>query len=175
MDDLKTKVESKKRNRIIKIAIVVLAIALLLFGFKEYRDGKEQATNSQENIVNIEIRCDELIGNLDVLKDPNLKEYIPEDGIIYKGTCPITSGETTVFEVTDKVCKDNDIQIEYSYTAGYGGYYIEGINYLYEFSAGKYSGWLYTIDGESPMYGADKLTLKGGETIVWNYTVDYRG
>ena len=176
-DTLKSKIAEKKRARWGKWAIFALfVVATIITAFK-YNQGGGQIVPGEESSsgeVTIEIRCDDLVGHSELLNDKSLEKYIPEDGVILKTSCEIKPGETTVFDVTDQACKINDVQIEYSYTPGYGGYYIEGINYLYEFSAGKYSGWLYSIDGEMPSYGADKMKLSGGEKIVWEYTVDYR-
>ena len=172
---LKSKIAEKKRSRWGKWAIFVLFVVATLLSAYKYNQSKGQSPAAGGNDhVTIEIRCDSLVGHPELLNDKNLEEYIPEDGVILNTTYQIKSGESTVFDVTDAACKANDIQIEYSYTPGYGGYYIEGINYLYEFSAGKYSGWLFSIDGEMPSYGADKMKLSGGEKIVWEYTVDYR-
>ena len=40
------------------------------------------------------------------------------------------------------------------YTPLYKSYYVEGINQLYEFDCGKNSGWMYSVNGEYPNYGA---------------------
>ena len=175
-ENLKNKIDGKKKKRIGKWAIFVLFVVATILSAYKYSQSKgdNPSIDGGKDQVTIEIRCDALVGHPELLNDKNLTEYIPDDGVILNTQYQIKSGESTVFDITDAACKANDIQIEYSYTPGYGGYYIEGINYLYEFSAGKYSGWLYEIDGESPMYGADKMVLTGGEKIVWNYTVDYR-
>ena len=70
--------------------------------------------------------------------------------------------------------REQEIQIEYADSSIVNGCYIEGINYLYEFSAGKYSGWMFSVDGEVPNYAANQVKLQGGERISWYYVVDYR-
>ena len=54
----------------------------------------------------------------------------------------------------------------------YGSVYIRGINYLYEFSCGPLSGWMYKVNGEYPNYGCSKYKLKDGDVIEWVYTCD---
>ena len=76
---------------------------------------------------------------------------------------------STVFDVLNKVCRDKNIQVESSYTPMYGSYYVEGINYLYEFDGGKLSGWMYKVNGWFPNYGCSSYTLKDGDEIVWCY------
>jgi len=50
--------------------------------------------------------------------------------------------------------------------------YIRGIHYLYEFSCGPLSGWMYRVDGEFPNYGCSRYVLRDGQTIEWVYTCD---
>ena len=112
--------------------------------------------------------------NPEKMTKPELWKYIPENGIILEEeTCTIETGET-VFDVLNRVCKEKDIQIEYSYTTGYDSYYVEGIQYLYEFDAGKRSGWIYRVDEKNTNYGCSQYKLKGGEKIVWEYICDYK-
>lgn len=54
----------------------------------------------------------------------------------------------------------------------YNSVYVEGINHLYEFSAGELSGWMYKVNGVYPNYGCSQYVLKDGDVIEWNYTVD---
>lgn len=171
--DFSKKIKDKKKRRIAVFVLAILIIAGLLASTKI--EGVNMAVKkiTGKNKVTIEIRCDELSENMSLLKKPELEDYIPKDGVILKETEYSVDGKTTVFDILDKACKENNIQVEYSYTPIYESYYVEGINYLYEFDAGKRSGWNYFVNGESPDYGASKYTLEGGEKIVWWYTVDY--
>lgn len=117
----------------------------------------------------ITIRCDTILDNWSDL-DPAKGAYVPEDGCILPVvTVEFTEGET-VFNVLERVCKQYDIQLEYSWTPMYDSYYIEGINYLYEFDCGFESGWMYKVNGWFPNYGCSSYKLVGGESIVWCYT-----
>ena len=53
------------------------------------------------------------------------------------------------------------------------GAYIAGINNIYEFDAGKNSGWMYKVNGVLPNYGVGSYKLKDGDSILLFYTVDY--
>ena len=175
VNDFEVKVKNRKRHRITSLLVLGVILIVAISSLLWYRANGGFNGKGDKGRVYIEIRCDALSKNMDALNDQALRDYVPEDGTILPRTeVEIVKGETSVFDVTDKVCRDMEIQIEYSYAPGYGSHYVEGINYLYEFSAGSYSGWLYSVDGDSPNYGADKVMLKGGEFIVWNYTVDYR-
>lgn len=122
--------------------------------------------------VTIEIRCDTLAQDLSKLENPALEAYVPADGTILPKTKVKVKQGSTVFDVLNKVCRNKNIQVESSYTPMYGSYYVEGINYLYEFDGGKLSGWMYKVNGWFPNYGCSSYTLKDGDEIVWCYTCD---
>ena len=46
--------------------------------------------------------------------------------------------------------------------------------WLGEFTNGKYSGWMYTVNGSHPSLGLNEYKLTGDEEIVWHYVDDYR-
>ena len=54
----------------------------------------------------------------------------------------------------------------------YGSVYVQGINYLYEFSCGPLSGWMYKVNEVFPNYGSSKYELEDGDVISWVYTCD---
>lgn len=128
--------------------------------------------NGETVEVSIEIRCDVLSEDLSKLKKPELEDYVPEDGAILEKTTVTMNKGQTVFDLLNKVCRDNNIQLETSYTPTYASYYVEGINYLYEFDAGNLSGWTYQVNGKVPHYGASSVKLKEGDVITWQYTCD---
>ena len=126
-------------------------------------------SENPENLCTITIRCDTVFDNVEAL-DEAKKPYVPEDGqILPVVTVEFIPGET-VFDVLKRVCDAADLQIEYSWTPLYDNYYIEGINYLYEFDCGFESGWMYQVNGWFPNYGCSDYELKGGEEILWVYT-----
>ena len=117
----------------------------------------------------VTIRCDTILNNLNEL-DPAKAPYVPKNGCILPVVkAEFTEGET-VFDVLKRVCGQNGIQLEYSWTPMYGSYYIEGINNLYEFDCGSESGWMYKVNGWFPNYGCSSYILTGGESVVWCYT-----
>jgi len=149
-------------------------------------DSADQLTSNQGNIaqkpevaqpvtVTLEIRCDTLSQDMSKLQTPGLEDYIPEDGVIlpptqYKGTT-----DNTVFDVLNTLCRNNDVQLEFSYTPIYESNYIEGIGYLYEFDGGPSSGWQYKVNGWFPNYGCSSYYIKDGDHIVWAYTCEGLG
>lgn len=131
------------------------------------------STKKASKYVTIQIVCTELSNNMDKLKDEALKKYIPSNGVILSTTKYKYSKGDTVYDCLSYECKKHGIQLESKYESTYGAQYVKGINYLYEFDAGKQSGWLYKVNGVKPDYGSSKIKLKNHDKIVWLYTVNY--
>ena len=135
---------------------------------------KPVETTKEKLTCTITIRCDTILNNMDNL-DPAKAPYVPDNGVILREvTVEFEEGET-VFDVLNRVCKQYNIPIEYSWTPVYDSYYIEGINNLYEFDCGSESGWMYKVNGWFPNYGCSSYYLTGGEKIVWCYTCNGLG
>ena len=54
----------------------------------------------------------------------------------------------------------------------FGTVYIRGIHYLYEFSCGPLSGWMYLVNGKTTNLGCSNYPLKDGDYVEWVYTCD---
>ena len=54
----------------------------------------------------------------------------------------------------------------------YGSAYIQGINFLYEYSCGPLSGWMYRVNGAFPDYGCSRYKPKDKDIIEFVYTCD---
>ena len=129
--------------------------------------GKSDAAYS----CTISISCADVLSNIDDCA-PETAAVIPKDGWILRPvTVTFTEGES-VFDVLQRVCRENNIHIEYNTAAGYNSAYIEGIGNLYEFDAGELSGWIYSVNGWFPNYGSSRYQLKSGDTICWVYSID---
>ncbi len=147
---------------------------------KETEEDKteEAKSNPQENgnaapeknpTCTIKIVCDTILDNKEDFT-PGKEGYVPSSGVIL-GTTEVefTDGET-VFDVLQRACDKNGIQIEYSYTPIYESYYIEGMNHIYEFDCGPESGWMYKVNGWFPNYGCSSYYVEEGDSIVWCYS-----
>lgn len=133
----------------------------------------ENTTNSntsKSNTCTISISCNTALNNMDKLRTPAVASAIPSSGtILSTTTVTFTEGES-VYDVLQRVCRDNGIQMEASWTATYNSAYVEGINNLYEFDVGSGSGWMYKVNGWFPNYGCSSYELKNGDNICWVYT-----
>ena len=144
-------------------------------------EGKPQPVEPQEQEIvdntlkcTFSISCATVLDNMDKLHKSK-KEIIPDDGWILKPvTVTFNEGES-VFDVLKQVCKDNKIQLEFSFTPIYNSAYIEGINNLYEFDFGSLSGWMYEVNEWFPNYGCSRYEVKNGDVIEWQYTCDLGG
>lgn len=130
---------------------------------------QEQETKDTNLYCTFTITCSTILDNMDAL-DPEKKELVPKDGIILKKQKVQFKEGESVYDVLVKVCKDNNIHMESSWTPMYNSAYIEGINNLYEFDCGSLSGWMYKVNEWFPNYGCSRYELKNGDDVVWCYT-----
>lgn len=127
----------------------------------------------QEDFVTITISCKKAVLNYDKLSEEAKNSLVvPESGIILPETRVLIKGGETVFDVLKKVCMENKIHLESSYTPVFESAYIEGINNLYEFQCGPLSGWMYSVGGDFVGHGSSSHVLKAGDKIVFEYTCD---
>ena len=119
--------------------------------------------------VTMHIRCDTAVAK-GMHKDPVWAGVVPASGVILATTTFDIEENTTVFDILREACRKYNIHMQYTGTAS--SCYIQGINNLYEFDGGRWSGWMYSVDGVYPNYGAGVYFLKPGEVVEWNYTCD---
>ena len=139
------------------------------------RTAGKKSGNNDTNIngtVTIEITCKALSDHPKTLKDKSLKKYIPADGQILKKTTWKFKKNQTVYDALTGICRKKKIQFETSGSSPKTAY-VKGIGYLYEFSSGKRSGWLFKVNKKKPDYGAGSVKLHNGDDIIWYYTIDY--
>lgn len=120
----------------------------------------------------LSIDCKNVFNNLDEL-DKAKRGIIPADGMILSTVRVEFEQGETVYDVLQRACRQYGIQLEASYTPGYGSAYIEGINNLYEFDCGEHSGWKYTVNGVLPNFGCSTYELKNGDDVQWHYTCTF--
>ena len=127
----------------------------------------------------ISITCETILDNWDAWDEWDKeaadakKPLVPSNGVIL-GTTSVTFSEgESVFDVLQRVCRQNGIHMESSWTPMYNSAYVEGINNLYEFDVSQGSGWMYSVNGWFPNYGCSRYVLQDGDSIAWRYTCDY--
>ena len=117
------------------------------------------------------IECSTILNNLDML-DPEKLEMVPSDGVILAEITVVFYEGESVFDVLQRVCRENNIHMEASWTPMYNSAYIEGIHNLYEFDCGALSGWMYRVNGWYPNYGCSRYQLQDGDVVEWRFTCD---
>lgn len=163
---------------------ILLIFAAVLVGFvciqgvdiqsvdEYYLEHIEDITPNSKTVTMC-IRCDSILDNYDDLDD-NLKseEFVPSDGVILKTTEYVLREGDTAFDILKRAVRRNKIQMEYQGADknAYGSVYVQGIHYLYEFSCGPLSGWMYRVNGEFPNRGCSDYKPQDGDVIEWVYT-----
>ena len=117
------------------------------------------------------IECSTILNNISDL-DPDKRELVPSNGVILSPTTVTFYEGESVYDVLQRVCRENGIHMEASWTPVYNSAYVEGIHNLYEFDCGALSGWMYAVNGWYPNYGSSRYQLKDGEKVEWRYTCD---
>ena len=160
--------EGKQKLIVICLAVVVLAAACAVF----YAVKSPLRGDSDPDMVacTIEIRCDAALDRKEIMENPGMKPYIPEDGIILPKTEVTVEKGKSVYDVLKKVTDEKEIPMESQFSSAFGTQYIQGINHLYEKTDGGYSGWSYTVNGEMPEYGCSEWTVQENDEILWEYT-----
>ncbi len=166
------------KKDILAVCAVILILAVVINGthiqsVDEYYLTHIDDITPESETVKISIRCDTVLLNYADL-DPALQseEFVPPDGVILPETEYVLREGDTVFDILDRAVRYNKIQMEFQGADknSYGSVYVRGIHYLYEFSCGPLSGWMYRVDGEFPNYGCSKYILHDGQVIEWVYT-----
>lgn len=162
-----------KKNKITKSGkintlLLFITISVMITGCS----GKSGAGDVKyDKTCKISIECKTILNNMDKLKGDK-KKIVPKDGIIQKEiTVDFATGDT-VYDVLERVCKEQKILYEKSITPATNSVYIEGIANLYEFDAGKLSGWQYSVNGEFPNVACSDYKVEEGDVIMWRYTCD---
>ncbi len=141
-------------------------------------EGKPTPVEPQDVVIGeneytctLSISCSTILDNLKDC-DPEKVDLVPEDGwILEPMEVTFREGES-VFNVLQRVCKQQKIHLEFMNTPIYNSAYIEGIANLYEFDVGELSGWMYKVNEWFPNYGCSRYRLNDGDIICWEYTCD---
>lgn len=118
----------------------------------------------------LEVECHTILNNMDSLKEGKA-HLVPSSGVIYSANVKFTPGQSA-YDVLRASMQAAGIQMDAEYNSLYDSAYIKGINNLYEFDCGPYSGWMYSVNGIYPNYGTSVYTLADGDRLIFSYTCD---
>ena len=92
---------------------------------------------------------------------------IPDGGVLLQKEITFTEGETA-YDAALRTLQSEKLHYEADATK-----YFLAIGNLYAGDCGELSGWLYTVNGESPTVGASQYTLKDGDSIRFYYVTTF--
>lgn len=130
-----------------------------------------ETKNDYDKTCTLLIECEEVLKNREKL-NKDKTEIIPSDGIILTETVIGFNEDESVYDVLRRVCTDKKIHLDAAITPAYNTAYVKGINNLYEFDCGEFSGWTYKVNGEFPQFGCSDYILSEGDKIVFHYVCE---
>lgn len=144
---MKLKLLRTPQSKVIFVVIVLILASLWFGGFFEFGPTLSGDTNKA-----IELQV--------LYPDGSGFENISD-------SVPYTEGSTA-----QSILMDYGRMKKVSVVLAAGNAYVTGIGGLMERDLGDTYGWVYTVNGESPMVSAAEFELEGKEVVVWEY-VDY--
>ena len=119
-----------------------------------------------------------LIGALEATKDVDLTtdSYLPEYVTWVPTTTYALQENATVYDLFTEAMKDAGLRYvgaENNYVSTIYAPSCMGGYALSEFTNGKKSGWMYTVNGKHPNQGLKNWTLNDGDVVIWHYVNDY--
>lgn len=169
------------KKDIIVLAAVVFALVILIKSVdiqsvEEYYSVHCDDVENADKTVFLTVDCSDILDNADSL-DENLRDerFVPSDGFIIPKTEYVLLEGDSVFSILERAARSDKIPLDYQGADGntFGTVYVKGINNIYEFSCGPASGWIYTVNGESPDSGCSQYVPSDGDEIEFIYVCDY--
>lgn len=117
--------------------------------------------------VKLQITCASAAKIRDTIKNPGLRDKIPENGIILEKTAYRVPEGCSVYELLSSAALANHISI----TASADKSYVTGINSLSQMMLSQQSGWKYCVNGEIPGRAAKAYILQDGDEVEWFYVL----
>ncbi|MCL2499480.1 MAG: DUF4430 domain-containing protein [Defluviitaleaceae bacterium] len=151
-----------------KISLLCFAI---FFIFTLTGCGNKPYETDEGFSVTFSIRVDNLVEGMHML-DKDKHELIPDDGFIFPARQTAAHEGESVFDLLQRVTRENRIHMAARFTPVIGDAYVEAIGNLYAYDAGPLSGWKYIVNGVIPHISASSYTVQAGDDIVWAYTLD---
>lgn len=119
-----------------------------------------------------------LIGALEATQDVDLTKdsYLPEYVTWVPTTTYALQENATVYDLFTEAMSDAGLRYigaESNYVSTIYAPSCLGGYALSEFTNGKKSGWMYTVNGKHPNQGLKNWTLNDGDVVIWHYVNDY--
>ena len=119
-----------------------------------------------------------LIGALEATQDVDLTtdSYLPEYVTWVPTKTYALQENATVYDLFTEAMSDAGLRYigaDSNYVSTIYAPSCLGSYALSEFTNGKKSGWMYTVNGTHPNVGLKDKTLKDGDVVIWHYINDY--
>ena len=119
-----------------------------------------------------------LIGALEATQDVDLTtdSYLPEYVTWVPTKTYALQENATVYDLFTEAMSDAGLRYigaESNYVSTIYAPYCLGGYALSEFTNGRRSGWMYTVNGTHPNQGLKNWTLNDNDVVVWHYVNDY--
>lgn len=119
-----------------------------------------------------------LIGALEATQDVDLTtdSYLPEYVTWVPTKTYALQENATVYDLFTEAMSDAGLRYigaESNYVSTIYAPSCLGGSALSEFTNGKKSGWMYTVNGKHPNQGLKNWTLNDGDVVIWHYVNDY--
>ena len=152
----------KSNSTITVIILGIFLIGLLILIQNEYRLAEEETNRllkaqiADVNLYNEEIAAKKALYIINKGEKDLIQSQI------------VTFQDSTVFTLLQKLTERENVEIESTFYKGMG-IFVESIDGLKNGAEGKF--WQYWVNGELPMVAADKMSVKGGDTIEWRFEI----
>ena len=117
-----------------------------------------------------ELSCTVTADVLDAQAAMPLVEFpptFPPNGIVLQADASFSAGETA-YDVMLRALQEEKIHYEVDASK-----YFLAIGNIYAGEFGDMSGWLYTVNGESPTVGASQYILQDGDNLRFYYVTTF--
>lgn len=90
------------------------------------------------------------------------------DGVLLSPVKVYLDDGATAYDALKKACAENGIALNIQ-NSSFGGIYVVGIGGIDEKDCGPQSGWVYTVNGQSPSVGLSNYKIKNGDSLALSY------
>lgn len=152
--------------------LIVAAVVLVLTGaaawFLDISTAEEYyAQQSLTEGITVTVSAD-CSSAFDYINKVDAGVTLPSDGVVLR-QCTVTLADgATALDALAEAARQQKVTIDY--IDSWSGAYVRGIGGLYEFDLGSESGWLYSINGDTPSCAMSEYKLNSGDVLEMTYT-----
>lgn len=133
---------------------------------KQTEPSTEKQTEPNSKITcTVQVECKSILNKKNKFKkDISL---VPTEGVLLTPVKVYLDEGATAYDALKKACSENGVELHEEKSAF--GIYIVGVGGIDEKDCGPQSGWVYTVNGQSPSVGLSNYKIKNGDSLVLSY------